>query len=415
MNHGFLENLGEKLQAVHPAYALLLVFVGGLLSSFTPCVYPLIPITLSIFGACGDVTRLKGFSLALAYVLGIAFTYTTLGMVSALSGVVFGSFLGNPWVVTSVAVLLILLGLATLDLWTFSLGQSAQKFAQKIGGETGYRSAFLMGLVSGVVAAPCVGPVLVAILLVAAASPSALWGGTLLFFYSLGLGLPFLVLGTFSGLISRIPKSGSWLGITKFILGTATFAVAAFFISPSLNRIGFPIPKLMLWQIFVGAVLALALGFWSIRRHVKSTKILAAVILAMLIQNMAVHPPRHASWNPNLDQALVQAEQNNTFVIADLYADWCAACKELELITFSNAEVQQELSAHILARVDLTRSSEQTDLLSERYTIIGLPTILFLNPDGIEIPGTRISGFLPPKAFIEHLIAARKAYERRQE
>ena len=187
---GLLAELGALIQAAGLLQALVLAVFGGLLTCLTPCVYPLIPITLSIFGACGAKSSRQAFLLSLAYVLGIAITYSILGLLAAASGSVFGSLLGNPWVIGAICGCLIFLSIYNLDLLTFSLGQGLSRFANSLGGK-GYRGAFVMGMASGIVAAPCVGPVLLSILVIAAASGSAWKGGLLLFFYALGFGCPF--------------------------------------------------------------------------------------------------------------------------------------------------------------------------------------------------------------------------------
>ena len=149
----------DALQSAHWIAQLGIVFAAGFLSSLTPCVYPLIPVTLALFGVNADISRTQGFALALCYVLGIATTYTTLGIFCAFTGALFGALLGNMWVVLGMCLLLILLSLYTLDVFVLRLGSKLETKCSKIGGK-GFLGAFSMGLVSGVIAAPCIGPVL---------------------------------------------------------------------------------------------------------------------------------------------------------------------------------------------------------------------------------------------------------------
>ncbi len=391
----------ESLALTSAYTQLISAFVAGFLSSLTPCVYPLIPITLSIFGATSETGRLRSFLLSLTYVLGISLTYTVLGLFSARSGAIFGQFLGNPWVILTVSILLIILSLFTLDIISIDLSR-VQTRANRIGGP-GFLGAFLMGTVSGFVAAPCVGPVLVVILGIAASSQSAIWGGALLFSYSLGLGIIFVILGTFSGLINRIPRSGNWLFGVKFLMAVMLLMVV-FFLGQSYT------PKLEMLELYLLSGIAVAIALFSFKREFKSMKLLAALILAFSLTGIFIPaPPVNAGndtalhWINTESDALSAGKSKNSIIMIDLFAEWCAACKELESLTFSDSKVQELLKKIITARIDFTDSNEVTEKVAEKYGVIGLPCVIFLNPDGTEIPDTRLTGFVPPEKFIELL------------
>lgn len=383
-------------------------FNAGLLTSLTPCIYPLIPITLAIFGAQNESSRTRSFLLALSYVLGIAATYTVLGIISAKTGALFGSFLAKPAVVLALSAFLFALALYSLDALKFSAIGKVQQAASHIGGK-GFRGAFLMGTVSGFVAAPCAGPILVVILGVAAAQKNTAWAAVLLFTYSMGMGLLFLVLGLFPGFLRRLPKSGNWLHAVKFLTAVLLITVVLFISQPyhesTAGSALRPLPILLWLFVIVGCLLA-----WvSYARQIVIARVSAAIVVGLPLFYMVVPAPSASSvntgaqklnWETTLESALSTAAKNNTIAMVDLFADWCAACKELDHITFSDSKVQERLSSIALARLDFTSESAYNDELVARYSVLGLPCVMFLKPNGEEIPNTRITGFVPPEEFL---------------
>jgi len=397
--------MSADFTSLSPSAQLLWTFAGGFLTSLTPCVYPLIPVTLSIFGASEARSRGQAFLLALTYVLGIAVTYTGLGMLSARAGVIFGGFLGNPVVVLLLVSFLAVLSLGTLDLIPLGALGRVQAVASRIGGR-GHFGAFLMGLVSGVVAAPCVGPALVLVLGVAASSQNVLWGALLLFTYALGFGVLFLVLGTFSDLLRLLPRSGNWLYLVKVAMATALLLVALFLVQPFLpdlrgvlGRVG---PYVVLAAGALFAVLSLRQSHGALRL-VSSLLLALGLFLTFLVPPSATEPMARP-WASSLAATLSAAAQGGQIAMVDLYADWCAACKELDAVTFRDAGVNSALQRFALGRVDFTLESPEQDAIVKRYAVAGLPCILFLNADGSEIPNSRILGFLPPAEFLAHLL-----------
>ena len=400
----------SELLALPGAVQLLTTFFFGFLTSLTPCVYPLIPVTLAIFGAHGDISRVRAFLLSATYVGGISLTYTVLGICSAQTGVVFGSVLGNPVVIGVISTLLVLLSLFTLEVVPMiHLGHSLRTKATHIG-QKGFLGAFLMGSLSGVVAAPCVGPVLAIILVVAAASKSTVWGALLLFAYSIGLGMLFLLLGTFSGLLHKLPRSGDWLYYVKFLMAAALLTVTLFIIQPfvpdwsSMLNI-----KERPWVLSGIAVLACIGGRIGYKHNLKTIKVSAALLLSLTIYQLVI--PSSAphltaqdhgapsTWINNSKDALEQGRVKNKIVMLDFYADWCVACKELDALTFSNPSVVSQLKNLVTARIDYAAEEE----LAATYNVVGLPCVLFIAPDGKEIPDSRIVGFIEADRFLEHL------------
>jgi thiol:disulfide interchange protein len=209
--------------------ALLLVFLAGVLASLTPCVYPLIPITVGIFGAKQADTRLHGFGLSLVYAFGIAVTYSVLGVAAASLGTVFGGAMQNPWVLGAISLLFLVLGLSSLGVFEIRLPGSLQTKLSQTGG-AGWAGAFVMGLVAGIIAAPCVGPIVAGILLYVAQQQDPVLGFGLLFTFAIGMGQLFLALGTFSSLLNRLPQSGSWMEGVKLVFGVVFIAMALYYL-----------------------------------------------------------------------------------------------------------------------------------------------------------------------------------------
>lgn len=220
----------EAIQGALQGQSLLaypLVFGAGLVTSLTPCVYPLIPVTVSILGAKKAESRGKAFLLALSYVLGIAVTYAALGAFAALTGAMFGEVASNPWVNIAMAVVLAALSLNMLEVFHFRLpGLAGASAGQR---KTGFVSNFVLGLVFGLVASPCTAPVLGAILLWVGQTGSVVRGSSLLFVFALGMGAFLLAVGTFSSLATTLPKSGDWMVRVKIAMGTLLLAMAGWF------------------------------------------------------------------------------------------------------------------------------------------------------------------------------------------
>ena len=408
-----LNNL-HTLLGSHPEFNLLWAFLAGVLSSLTPCVYPLIPVTLALFGAAAQTSRRRAFLLSCSYVLGIAVTYTVLGVISAQTGILFGSLLGNPLVVLIICLALILLSLFTLDIVHFDFAYRIQSKASTVGGK-GFVGAFLMGSVSGFVAAPCIGPVLVVILGIAAASASLWWGAMLLLSYALGLGLLFLLLGTFSGLAHKLPRSGDWLRAVKILIASALFVVALFLVHSLVPAQFQSLGAVGSGMVHAGTlIVALLFATAGLRRNSKLALLLACVLFSFTFYFAFVSPPPEdtgsethfvagTAWRASFDGALREARRRQTLVMLDLFAEWCAACKDFDQKTFPDPEVRRVLMRLVPARLDFTNESPLSAQITEKYSVVGLPTILFLRPDGSEVPDSRITGFVPPAAFISRL------------
>jgi len=209
--------------------AIFVVFVAGLLTSFTPCVYPMIPVTVTFIGGAAGGSRWRAFSLSTVYVLGLALVYSALGVVTALLGKQFGNFTRSPWIFAGVGVVIAVFGIAMLDWISIPVPGFFGKVQTKGVRRGGYLGAVLMGMAAGFVAAPCTAPVLGLLLVYVANTRDVVWGGTLLLFFALGLGFLLLVLGIFSGLLANMPKAGAWMDRIKKVFGVGMLFIAAWF------------------------------------------------------------------------------------------------------------------------------------------------------------------------------------------
>ncbi len=370
--------------------AFLLVFVAGIVTSLTPCVYPLIPITVSIFGANESTGILKSFILSVVYVFGIVVTYSILGVAVASTGAVFGQIMANPWVIGFISLILFALGLSMFGVFEIRLPSSVQNRLNTVGG-TGFIGAFAMGTVAGIIAAPCTGPALAAVLAYIATTNSTLLGFWLMFTYAIGMGLLFICIGTFSGLISSLPRSGGWMYILENVFGLAIMSVALFFLKdvnffvPVKNAIQEYFPYIVVvCGIYLSDLTQRFKGISPLMQLRKACGILVTLIGVFLIMVGGLQQPAagpHLSWVYDDEPGALQtAKQEDKLVMLDFYASWCAACNELDHKTFSDQAVVDKLENFITVKLDFSVKSDE--ILTEKYKILGLPVVIFLDGDG---------------------------------
>ena len=389
--------------------AFILVFVAGVVTSLTPCVYPLIPITVSIFGANESAGVLKSFLLSLVYVFGIIITYSVLGVVVASTGAVFGQVMANPWVIGFISLILIALGLSMFGVFEIQLPSSVQNRLNTVGG-TGFIGAFAMGTVAGIIAAPCTGPALAAVLAYIATTSSVVIGFWLMFTYALGMGLLFICLGTFSGLISSLPRSGGWMYILENIFGIAIITVALYFLKdvfePLKSFLVNSLPFFAIAGVFVliglwlGKLKERFSGITSKMRVRKALGLSLAVLGAYMIVGGIQQPVAgpHLTWDyGNEPDALEAAKQEDKLIMLDFYATWCAACNELDHKTFSNQEVIDRLENYVTVKLDFSVKSDE--VLTEKYKIVGLPVVIFMDAESTIYE--RLEGFVKPKDMLK--------------
>lgn len=406
----------------------LLVLLAGFGVTLTPCVYPLIPITLSIFGARSAASRWQGFTLSATYVGGMVLLYSALGIGFALAGKVMGGAMQNPIVTTGVALFCLAMASSMFGAFELALPSGLQNTLSQAGG-AGYRGAFVMGLVAGLIAAPCTGPVLTLILTLIARNGEVWRGGVLMVVFSIGVGIPFLILGTFSSALSRLPKSGPWTEAVKSVFGMLMIVAGLYFLSlagetpasvlDALRDVGVTLGGGL---ILVGALLGalhLSFKYTSTKEKIrKGIGLTFAGVGAASILSWAVSGPIGEAliWQKvteevnavqNFEAFLANAQENQKPVMIDFFADWCAACKELDKFTYTDEEIQIEAQRFSAIKVDATEDTPGLAELQKRFGVIGLPTVVFLNSSGQTCTSPRVTGFIEPEPYLKLMRAVR--------
>jgi len=377
------------------------IFLGGLALNLTPCIYPLIPITISYFGGRGGKAGGKIILHGLLYISGLAFTNSILGLTASLSGAMLGSVLQNPIVLMIVAGILIGFATSFFGLWELRIPSGLARFASKNFG--GYFGTFFMGLTLGIVAAPCLGPFILGLLTYVGQKGDPFLGFLYFFVLSIGMGLPLAVLAIFSGALERLPMSGGWMVWIRKFLGWILVGMAGYLLQPLIpgdfERV------VLLAMIAVAA--GLHLGwidssqgsplFSKVKRGLGAILIAGAVVFFLVAQQHA----EGIRWTPYEEGLLAGAVRENRPVMLDFYADWCVPCKELEKKVFRDPEVVKLSKNFLTMRVDLTKRQEA---LQKQYRILGVPTIIFLNRQGEEEKGLRIESYISKDEVLNRMM-----------
>jgi thioredoxin:protein disulfide reductase len=401
---------------------LLFAFLGGMITSLTPCVYPMIPITVAVIGARGTESTAKAFSLSLVYVLGIATLYSTLGLGAAAFEGVLGGVFNNPFVMIGIAIFFLLLAAGMFGFYNFALPSSLNTKLSQIGGQS-YLGVFVIGLVGGVVISPCTGPVVGSALLLIASGEFAMWQGFLLMFsFSLGLGVLFLLIGTFSGAIQKLPQSGGWMSHVKNSFGFVMILAAVYFVGttgylpPTAMGVVYAV-ALVMWGVVLGVFTPMepeaGWGPWSLR----TVSVLLMMGGFLFLGNTflgdrlggghgATVATESIEWRTDLDGAFADAEQSGKPLMLDFTAENCAQCRELEHKTFPDPEVIRLSRSFVALSVDCTQIDDREKEMIKRYGVPGMPRIVFTESSGAELGGTAIQGFVPPASFSRSMQAA---------
>jgi thiol:disulfide interchange protein DsbD len=396
----------------HPS--LLFALTYGFLTALTPCVYPMIPITVSIFGARAGVPRSRALALATAYVLGIAAMFGTLGTTFGLVGRAFGTFLANPWVIVPLALFFVAMGLSMFGAFEVALPSKLQARLSRIGGR-GMLGAFLMGLVAGIIAAPCTGPPLASLLAYVATTRNAGWGFVLLATYGAGVGLPFWLLAGFS---MSLPRPGVWMEWIKSVFGVALFAAALYYLKnvvPALARFGSGKPTfalemgaLVVAGILLGAVHASFHG-GAAERARKGLGVALVTVGLFGATNYLLAPKGNVElhWLTDEPAALADAQAAGRPLLIDFSATWCLPCREFDVRVFSRPEVAEALGRFTLLRLDVSQADDVPALgaLKRKYGADTLPAIRLVSPAGALLAKT--DSFLPPERFLDLLGSVR--------
>ncbi len=398
----------RSLQGWAMALTLLGIFAGGLALNLTPCVYPMIPITVSFFGGRADREKpgqIRLVAHGLCYLMGLAMTNSTLGVVAAFTGGLMGGMLQNPLVLAVVAGVLVLFATSLFGFWELRLPGALTQMAGKSYG--GYFGSLFMGLTLGVVAAPCIGPFVLGLLTWVAGMGNP-WFGFLIFFtLSLGLGLPLFVLALFSGQLQRLPRAGGWMNWVRNLMGWVLVGMAVYFIRPilpELFKIGLPVAVALAAGLHLGWFDQNKAGFKAFPWLKTLVGTACLVLAAFWVTSYAMRGPGIV-WHSYSEQVLQESMAREKPVIIDFYADWCTPCRELEEVTFHHPDVVRLAEEDVtMIKVDVTKGDNplHQQLLAE-YDIKGVPTIVFLDTEGKERMDLRLVDFLAPEQFLSHM------------
>ncbi len=401
--------LGNVIAKRGLLFGYILVFLGGLALNLTPCVYPVIPITVSYFGGQARGRPAHTLLLAILYLLGMATMYSALGLVAAFTGSLFGSALQNPFVLAAVA--LVMVGLAMSMFGFYEIRVPARLAGVAGTAKQGVMGSFLMGLTVGIVAAPCIGPFVLGLLTFVGESGSLFLGFSLFFVLSLGLGLPFVVLAVASGNISRLPRSGEWMEWIRKLFGVVLLAMAVYFLRAVA---GDPLYYAALGLVFVAGGVYLgfvsrarsaSIFFNAFRRFVGMAAPLYGLYLVLAPGNiLGRNDAPGIPWIVYAETQLAAATAEGRPVVIDFSADWCLPCKELEHKTFNQPEVIEAARAVVPLKADLTEhGSPDVRALRKKFNIRGVPTIVFIDRSGNERTDLRAVEFIDRDEFLERL------------
>lgn len=405
----FEEQYAERLKSGDLSFALLLlvVFLGGIATNLTPCVFPMIPITLRLLARQGH----KPLAGTILYASGIIVTYTALGLAASLSGGLFGSILANPWVNVAFAVLFLLLGVTMLGFGNLS---KLQNLGALMGsGKSSNLNSFGMGAGAGLVAAPCTGPIMGALLAYSTQLNDPLKSLLLFFLYSLGFALPYIILGLVANRVSAFKVSPRIQVGIKMVFAAAMFGLAAYYLkNPAYQAIRSFNGHWLTMAILFGAVGIIS--FALILRtphlmHQKQVQLLPTLILGLglfaLVQRLAggdVVSSLH--WFKQEKQAYEAAAQDDKPMLVDGWADWCVACKEMEKTTFQDPSVISLLQEkYVLVKLDLTELNESNEVLAQKYDMQGLPTLVLIPSDGDLSKSKKLTGFVSSERLLKEL------------
>ena len=414
-NAGFLANLA-------------FFFLAGLGLSLTPCVFPMIPILSGIIAGQGHrISRSRGFALSLAYVLGMAVTYSAVGIAAGLTGTLLSTALQNPWVLGGFATVFVILSFSMFGFYELQLPTALQsKLSEESGHLQGGRGigVFIMGALSALIVGPCVAAPLAGALLYIGQTGDAVLGGMALFLMALGMGVPLLIVGLSAGTL--LPKAGAWMEAVKKSFGVLLLATAVWLVSPVIPAVA----QMLAWAalliipaIFLHALDPLpphAKGWHRFWKGIGIVMLLtgAALLIGALAGNrdplqplaglrgqaLATESPKLAfekvSSVSELEQAVRAAGKP---VMLDFYADWCVSCKEMERFTFADPAVQSKLAGFKLLKADVTANTADDKALLARFGLFGPPGILFFDATGKEIKTIRVVGFQDTTAFLQSL------------
>lgn len=426
-DQGEISELGKLEQILKQGnyWIIITVFIlTGLGLAFTPCVFPMVPILMSIIAGQGNnITTKKGFSLSLVYVLSMALVYTSIGILAGMLGKNINASLNEPLPILIFVGIFVLLALAMFGVFNFQLPASMQnklaEFSNKQKGGT-YIGVIIMGFLAALVAGPCVAAPMAAVLIFIAQEGNATLGGSALFALSIGMGLPLIVLGTGGG--KYLPKAGAWMDRIKMFFGIAMLALAIYMLDRLSEQL-MPDHVIIILSGVLALFSAIMMGLFSPLKEnagigAKVWKLLSLLVLSLGITwvvggagkgqsllapfshvNVTHQTFKRIKTLEDLAREVNLAKAQNKTVMLDFYADWCIECTRMEKTTFSNPEVQQLLANTVLLQADVTKDDKEDQRLRNYFKIPGPPAILFFNKNGEELSRYRFFGYMEPQPF----------------
>ena len=411
-------------------WILIASFFGfGLLLSFTPCMFPMIPILSSILVPHGEhLTHMRGFMLSLVYVIGMAITYALAGVAAGLLGTMLSETLQNPWVLGGFALIFVALALSMFGLYELQLPSSLQTRLSVVSGRLHgghFASVFTMGVLSALIVGPCIAAPLAGALLYISQQGDVVLGGSALFVMALGMGVPLLAVGASTGAL--LPKSGPWMETIKKVFGVILLGVAIYLISPVIPVVS----QMLLWAalLIVSAVYLHAIdplppaapGYRKLWKGVGIIGLLAGIALlagalsggrdilqplaglrigkSEIADAMSVQLPSFKRVNSSIELDDAVRAATGRPVLFDFYADWCVTCKEMEHFTFTDPQVRSRLDRMLMLQVDVTANLDEHKALLRRFGLFGPPGIVFFDQHGKEIQNLHVIGFQSAQDF----------------
>lgn len=381
---GIIQNarsvMGSLIQKTESlSIRLLLIFILGILLSLTPCIYPMIPITIGVLQPSKESTFLKNFLLAATYTIGVAMTFAIMGLCAAFFGGQCGQFMGNPLIILIIVLILGYLGLSMLDLYQMKIPKFLQPKNHSVKGGS-YLSAFLFGAMSGMIASPCLSPGLALVLSIVATLGNKFLGFLMLFIFGIGSSMPLMIIGTFSSSLNMLPRAGMWMVEIKKVFGFMLLGMCIFY----LNNI-------LPWHLTLSLVslLLLATGIYYIASSLKPGKHrLKAVIgfICLIMVPLSIfytykayktRDEKHSEWLSDYHTALEKARTENKKLLLDFGASWCSLCKQLEKKILHHPEVTSLFNEVVAVYVDCTSGKPA---MCQSYHFQGYPTILLIDP-----------------------------------
>lgn len=421
-----LDQSAAALQSGSLVRVIGMFLLGGLLLSFTPCVLPMLPILSSIIVGQGTpVSRARGFTLALAYAMGMALVYTGAGVIAGLLGSGFAAALQNPWVLGSFALLLSALALSMFGVWEFQMPGFIQNRINNASNQIKggrHLGVFFMGGLSALLVGPCVAAPLAGALVYISQTRDVVLGGSALFALACGMSVPLLLLGLSAG--ELLPRAGRWMEHVKTFFGLVLLAVALWLVSPVL-----PIAVLIFLIGATALTAAICLGSFEAGRP-RALRAAGTLVALWSVAMMGgalsggdsvMQPLRHlaggarppaaaqSGGQPAFERITTVAQLDEALaatgrpVMLDFYADWCVSCKEMEHLTFSKPSIAARMSGARLLQADVTANSAEAKALLKRFQLFGPPAILFFDTEGRELAAARTIGFLPADKFATQL------------